>query len=253
MLKDFLYEADKIVSKLDDVGIIPMCKFKNNAVISGKSKDNSIIFSIVSKDEYTEQDFAFRDWTTVGSILSSFKNDENLSIEFKRIKNDEDGLEYPSRLLFKTKSITIEHFLQRYSIIAKSPMVEKEFKNKKAIVLEPVGVVELNINDDIASELSKISSIVNRPLFHFENINGEFYYCFGDVGSKSTDFGKVVLGDIPELTASTGLYFPIDIVLTILKAMSYNCRVCVKGKILFIFGEMEHSKIGISIAGKASE
>ena len=146
MIKEFLYDADKIISKLGDVGIIPMCCFTNKAIISGKSKDNSMVFSILSKEEYNKQIFAFRDWETIGNILSSFKNEENLSIEFKEIKDEEDGLEYPSRLVFKSSNITLDYFLQRYSIIKKSPMVLKDFNNKKAYISEPNGTTEIPLD-----------------------------------------------------------------------------------------------------------
>ena len=118
-LTKYLQEADTIVSKVGDLSIIPMTKTdkSNKANISSKTLDGMIMFSIVSKDDYNYNEFAFRDWNTVSGILSSFRNVESFNIDIET--KNEDGLDYPYIIKFNSDLVNINHFVQRYSVIQK--------------------------------------------------------------------------------------------------------------------------------------
>lgn len=251
-LTKYLQEADTIVSKVGDLSIIPMTKTdkSNKANISSKTLDGMIMFSIVSKDDYNYNEFAFRDWNTVSGILSSFRNVESFNIDIET--KNEDGLDYPYIIKFNSDLVNINHFVQRYSVIQKSPMIAKQYNDRKLLIKMPT-VELLPINEEIYTELSRVAGVINKKYFHIEKIDGDYYYCFGDMGSKSIDYAKLYLGSGIDYNFETGKRFPVNVVLALIKALNFKCKVGMYKGYLFISGETENTTVDISIAGRLTD
>jgi hypothetical protein len=250
-LKSFLQEADTVVSKVGDLSIIPMAMNPDGkANLSSKTLDSGVMFSVLSKDDYDYAEFAFRDWSIVSNILSSFRNVEtfNVSLETK----EENGIDYPTKMVFSSDVVSVNHFLQRYPAIEKSPMIYKQYKERKINIKLPA-IQQLPITENVYNELSRITGIINKKYFHIEKFDGSYYYCFGDMGSKSIDFAKVFLGDDTTYTFETGKYFPIGVVLAVIKALNFKCKIGIYKGYLFMQGETEHTDIFLSMQGRVSD
>jgi len=249
-LKKYLQEANTFVSIFEDIGIVPMSKCDGKANLSGKTIDGSAMFSIMSKDDYSYEEFAFRDWKIISSILSTFKGIESFDIKIET--REENGIDYPSRMIFTSDVVNVNHFLQRFPAIEKSPIILKQYKDRKIkMALPKINLIP--ITQESIADLNRVSSILPRKYFHIEQVDGDYYYCFGDMGSKSIDFAKVNMNlDIND-KVDCGKYFPIGVYLSAIKSFDYKCIVGTASNYLFIAGESESTKIIIALAGKNSD
>lgn len=248
--KKFFTEANQFVSNLGDLGIIPMSKCDGKANLSGKTLDGSVMFSIISKEDYNYEEFAFRDWGVVSGILNAFKNIDTFNIDIET--KEENGIDYPSRLIFKSDVANINHFLQRYPAIEKSPIILKQYKDRK-IKMKLPSLNQLPTDEKTYTELNRVSGIIPRKYFHIERIDGNFYYCFGDMGSKSIDFAKTLLSNDVNGKFDCGKYFPIGVYLAVLRAFGNKCIAGTASNYLFMSGETESANIIIALAGKNTD
>lgn len=254
MLKEFLCDVDNFISKIPEVSIIPMFNNESNAVISGKSNDNQVFFSIRSKENYDKEEFAFRDWIVISSALSSFSKEDNFDVKLETTKDKDSGKEYPSRIVFKTKSLSINHFLQKYPAIQKSEQVLKQYKDRRFIIPEAKNGLEIsNIDSNNINELLKVSGILGKKDFSLDIEGRKLFYCLGDTSSKSSDNAKIMINDEVLSLPTDKLYFSIQAYTSLIKAFNYNCKIYLTKSRIYIFGETEFNKCTFVINGKANE
>lgn len=254
MLKEFLCDVDNFVSKIPEVSIIPMFNNNGNAVISGKSNDNQVFFSIRSKENYDKEEFAFRDWLVISSALSSFSKEENFDVKLETTKDKESGKDFPSRIIFKTKSLSINHFLQKYPAIQKSEQVLKQYKERRFIIPEAKNGLELpNIEANNINELLKVSGILGKKDFSLDLDGKKLFYCLGDTNSKSSDNAKILISDTVLSLPTDKLYFSIQAFIALIKAFNYNCKIYLTKTRIYIFGETDINECTFVINGKANE
>lgn len=252
MLKEFLCDVDEFLSKIPDVSIIPMYPLNGKASISGQSNDGQVFFSIQSKKDYNYEEFAFRDWVVISSALAGFSRDENFDIKLETTKSD--GKDYPCKIIFKTKSLSINHYLQKYPALAKSEQVLKQYQSRRlTLKIPPYGLVLPNVNCDSLNELLKVAGILGKKEFSFQMDGHKLSYCLGDVDSRSSDNAKILISDGISSLPTQKLYFSIQSYNSLIKAFNYNCVVNASTQQIFITGETEHCKCMFSVRGKATE
>ena len=131
-------------------------------------------------------------------------------------------------------------------------MIAKQYSDRKLLIKMPT-VETLPINEASYTELLRVAGVINKKYFHIEKIDGDYYYCFGDMGSKSIDYAKLYLGSGIDYNFETGKRFPVNVVLALIKALNFKCKVGMYKGYLFISGETENTTVDISIAGRLTD
>ena len=252
MLKTMLYDLTKSFMKTDCKTIV-CCSADNHLRISSTTDDKQLyIYAESIADGWDCKEFAFRDWASVASIISSFydvNEPDNCSMMLN--KNDED---YPTLLRVKTGRMEMVHYLQSYSFISKQEDLLNTYKGKK-FNIKPVEASDPNLlsgfTPDIMTKLSKLSSMTGEKYFKIKREDDKIYFCFGDE-TKTIDNGKILVQtDYNGTFTDNGLYFSVDYLgIAVNSLKNQDMLVKFDGKLITVSGKNDISNKVMVIVGK---
>lgn len=250
MLKTMLYDLTKSFMKTDCKTIVCHPSDDGKLRISSTTDDKQMyIYAESINDGWKHKEFAFRDWTSVASIISSFYNpNEPTLCELTLQCNDED---YPNILKIKSGRMKMTHYLQNYTFISRQDDLLNAYKGKK---FQLKGLDETSFEDfdsDTMSRISKLSALTGENNFKVGLEGSDLYFYFGDA-TKTIDNAKIcVCENYTEPFKDKGLYFSVEYLVIAINALKdQNMKMKFDGNLITVCGENGVSKKVIAIVGK---
>lgn len=241
-MKNILLETDKLFSKLELESVVMYPNDIGNACVSCHTNDDlAYVFVQSKKIDYTYKEFAFRNWSSIHSVISSFwGNMEELKISVFMDKND-----YPQRLNISNNRINMNYYLQNYSFISNQQDLLNVYKKKK-FQLGNIQDGFLGLTQDIVKDINRMSSLTLEKQFYLKtSVNGT-YVVFGDE-NQTVDNGSIKVSDESLLNVDKSFNFNIDYFLKIYSALcgnDFKCRF-LKDKIVMTSETDEFLKVAI--------
>lgn len=249
MLKTMLYDLNKCFMKTD-CNIIVCCPNENkNLRISSKTDDSQFyIYAESVANDWEYKEFAFRDWASVSTIISSFyepNNPENCIMKLER-----DAEDYPNILKVKNGRMEMTHYLQNYSFISKQTDMLNTYKSKK-FTLQNDGSGFINFDTNNMTKISRLSSLTGEKSFKIKKIGTDLYFCFGDE-TKTIDNGKILVKDnFEESFTDKDLFFNVDYFGIAVNALKdQDLMIKFEGGLITFTGSNDVSKKIIALTGK---
>lgn len=250
MLKTMLYDLSKSFMKTDCKTIVCHGDSEGHLRISSVTDDKQLyIYAESVNNEWSHKEFAFRDWSAVASIMSSFYDVSEPSNCTMTL--DVDSENYPNVLRVKNGSMKMTHYLQNYTFICRQDDLLNSYKGKK-FTLKGVDYNEIeDLNSDMMSKISKLSSLTSEKCFKVGLENNGLYFYFGD-SNKTVDNAKIcVCEDYQGKFVDKGLYFSVDyLAIAINSLKDQNIKIKFDGNLITVCGENEVSKKVIAVVGK---
>lgn len=241
----FFTDANKLLSKMNLTTVVVYKGNENNCCISSHTDDDLCYVFVKGKDTtYNLQEFAFRDWKSLSSIMSSFNDDVKVSYEL-------DGNGYPSLMKLKGGGVNYKHYLQNYSFISNQQELHNQFKKKKF----QLGTIEqgnIVFDFDKVKNISKLASLTNESTFKLKQVDSELYLIFGDE-ARSADNATLLLDALfQDRLTDNELSFPSDYIVSVLTAMKdyESLKIKVFSDKIIISGENDISEKVVIIRGK---
>lgn len=252
MLKTMLYDLTKSFMKTDCKTIV--CHSGNGHLKISSSTDDKQLFIYAESvaDGWDCKEFAFRDWASVSSIISSFydvNEPDNCSMLLS--KNDED---YPTMLKVKTGRMEMIHYLQSYTFISKQEDLHNAYKakrfNAKQIEDGDTNILK-DFNADLMSKLSKLSAMTGEKSFKIKKDGTNIYFCFGDE-TKTIDNGKILVqSDYTGTFVDRDLYYNVDYLgIAVNSLKKQNMKIKIDGSLITISGKNDISTKVMVVMGK---
>ena len=245
MLKETLIEADKLFNKFDLNTVVVYPSSDNHCCISCHTDDDLIwLFAKNNNEGYTINQFAFRTWSSIHSVISSFPN------ETLNIKIENDNSNYPQLLRIASGRIKMNYFLQNYTFLSNQPELLSEYENKR------INLNYLNdsngdeLDDNIVKDITRLSALLNEKYFRIGK-DSENYIYFGDE-NQSNDNGKIYIGNIggynewlPEM------YFSVEYFAAMFRSLNeQNIKIKFTPKQIIMFGNNNNVSKVVILRGK---
>lgn len=249
MLEKVLADLSKSFTRTDVKTVVCHPSDDNRLRVSCHTDDKQLYIYGESKDtNWNEKEFAFRDWTSISSIISSFYNsDEPESCVMKLEKNDED---YPSVLKVKNGSMKLTHYLQNYTFISKQDDLLVAYKGKRFTLKSLDKDYMEEFTQDTMSRVSKLSSLTGEKYFKVKKDGDGLFFCFGDE-SKTIDNAKICVQtkyDVP--FTDKDLYFSVDYLGIAFGALKDSKKMKFDGGTIVICGDNDVTTKVIALVGK---
>lgn len=244
MLKTILNDVNKTFNKMD-MKMIVVHSNDGKLRLSCHTDEKQMYMFVESKnDGWEEKEFAFRDYSVISSLMSSFSDDIKIKIK----KNDEG---YPYVLNIVSEYMNMTHYLQNFTFINRQDDLLAEYKGKK-FQLKPVETnTMVDFNKDLMRQIMKLSSLTNETLFRVGLENNDLYFYFGDE-EKTIDNAKIcVCKDYQEEFKNKGLMFNVNnLNLAFNSLYDQNIKIRYDGGTIVLSGENDISTKVIAIVGK---
>lgn len=250
MLKTMLYDLNKVFNK-GDMKTIVVHNSDGKMRISCHTDDKQLYaFGESINDSWNEKEFAFRDWSCVSAILSSFyDNTEPEKCSMTLEKNDED---YPNVLKVKSGRTKMTHYLQNYTFISRQEDLLNMYKGKKFTLKPLTNNYLIDFDSSSMSKISKLSGISGEKTFRIGLENGDLYFYFGDE-TKTIDNAKIcVCESYSNQIMDKGLSFSVEYMNIAYNALRdcENINIKVDSGMIVLSGENEVSKKVMAVVGK---
>ena len=245
MLKEMLYNLTKSFMKTDCKTIV--CHPGDGHLrISSTTDDKQLyIFAESIANGWNNKEFAFRDWQSVASIISSFYSD---TCEMKLECDDQD---YPNILRIKNGSMKMTHYLQNYTFISRQDDLLNSYRGKKFTLKSVDTNTFENFDSDVMSKISKLSNLTGEKCFKIKKEGNDVYFTFGDE-TKTIDNGKVLIqSNYTQPFTDSNLYFSVDYLnIAVNSLKDQDMKIKYDGKSLQLSGQDVISKKVMVIIGK---
>lgn len=250
MLKIVLADLSKSFTKTDMKTVVVYPSDTNKLRVSCCSDDKQYyVFGESINDGWTEKEFAFRDWNSVSSMISSFYSyDEPEKCSMTLEKNSED---YPTILKIKNGRMKMTHYLQNYTFISRQDDLLNNYKGKK---FQLKGFDENYFTDfsaDTMSRITKLSALTGAKHFRVGLEDRDLYFYFGDE-TKTIDNAKIcVCEDYQVDFKDKGLFFAVEYLAIAVSALKdQNMKIKYDGGVITLCGENDVSSKVMAIVGK---
>lgn len=250
MIINTLNDLSKMFSKMDLKNIVVYKSEENTMKVSSHTDDKQVYLYAESKENnWKYNEFAFRDWTSISSIISTFINSNNDTTCNVLIETDKDN--YPTLMKFRSDNIYMTYYLQNYTFLSRQDDLYNVYKGKK---FQLSSVLENQLTDFTNNTMlliNKLSSILNEKYFRIKLENNMLYFCFGDE-TKTMDNGKICVSkNYTYPLKNKDLLFSVDYLFNAYSALKdQNIKIKFDGATLLLSGENEISKKVIAIIGK---
>ncbi len=242
MLKETLYEADKLFNKFDLNTVVVYSSSDNHCCMSCHTNDDLAYLYVKNKSEgYTDKEFSIRSWNSIHSILSSFNNDDTLNI-----KVEKDSEFYPNVFKISQNRIKMTYFLQNYSFLSNQSELLDEYKNKKFELNKLTEGNADDLDESYVKDITKLSSLTNEKYFRIGGSDNNYIY-FGDE-NQSIDNGKIDIGNIGGYNQwKNEMYFSVDYFSAMYRSlMDCNIKIKFTPQQIIMIGENDNTiKVGI--------
>lgn len=232
VLKDTIIEADKLFNKFDLTTVVVYPSEDKHCCISCHTNDDLVwVFAKNNNYGYELNQFSFRTWSSIHSVISTFPN------ETLKIESEFDSSNYPQMLKVSSGRMKMNYFLQNFNLISNQPELLAEYEGKRINLnrLKEGNAEELDEN--IIKDIVRLSSLVNEKYFRIGR-DSENYIYFGDE-NQSIDNGKIYIGDIGgENIWSSDMYFSVEYFASMFRALvNQNIKVRITPKQIIMLGE----------------
>jgi hypothetical protein len=244
MLKSVLADINKTFNKLDMKMVVVHSSDGHLRVSCHTDEKQMYVFVESIDDKWTQKEFAFRDYSVISSLMSSFSDDMVFDIKC----NEED---YPNILKIKNKYVNMTHYLQNYTFISRQDDLLNEYKGKK-FQLKPVETnLFVNFDKDLMRQIMKLSALTNETLFKIGLENNNLYFYFGDE-SKTMDNAKICVCENYEGEfKDKGLLFNVNNLNIAFNSLNdQDVKMRYDGGTFVLSGENEISRKVIALVGK---
>lgn len=250
MLKTVLADLSKSFTKADMKTVVVHPSDTNRLRVSCCTDDKQYyVFGESIADGWIEKEFAFRDWVSISSIISSFYNPSEpdkcvMTLE----RNDED---YPTTLKVKSGRMKMIHYLQNYTFISRQDDLLNTYKGKKFQLKDFDENYFTDFDADTMARISKLSSLTGEKHFKVGLEDRDLYFYFGDA-NKTIDNAKICVCEDYQLEfKDKGLFFSVDYLATAINSLKdQNMKIRYDGGVITICGENEVSKKVMAVVGK---
>lgn len=250
MLKTMLYDLNKSFMKTDCKTIVCHPSSDKKLRISSTTDDKQLyIYAESINDGWDTNEFAFRDWASVASIINTFYNPE--SPESCELKLECDEQDYPNILRIKSGLMKMTHYLQNYTFISRQDDLLNSYKGKKFTLKSLDKNYLTEFTPDTMTMISKLSAITGERYFKVKKDTNGLSFYFGDE-TKTIDNGNILVqsGLCTEFS-DKGLYFSVDYLnIAVNSLKNQNMMIKCDGSIITICGSNDISKKVIAIVGK---
>lgn len=245
MLKETLIEADRLFNKFDLTTVVVYPSSDNHCCISCHTNDDLIwLFAKNNNSGYTTNQFAFRTWSSIHSVINSFSNDS------LNIKIENDNSNYPQLLKVSNGRIKMNYYLQNYTFLSNQPELLSEYENKR------INLNSLNegngdeLDENLVKDITRLSALLNEKFFRIGK-DTENYIYFGDE-NQSIDNGKIYIGDIggdnlwlPEM------YFSVEYFAAMFRSLhDQNIKIKFTPKQIIMYGNDNNVSKVVILRGK---
>lgn len=250
MLKTMLYDLTKSFMKTDCKSIVCHPSSDKKLRISSTTDDKQLyIYAESIADGWDKNEFAFRDWAGVASIISSFYNPAEPESCVMKLECDEQ--DYPNVLKVKNGVMKMTHYLQNFTFISRQEDLLNAYKGKK-FTLKSLDTNSMpDFNGNTMSNVSKLSSLTGEKYFKVKKEGTDLYFVFGDE-TKTIDNGKILVQtNYTTPFTDKGLYFSVDYMnIAVSSLKDQNMMVKYDGGIITVCGCNDISRKVIAIVGK---
>lgn len=250
MLKTMLYDLTKSFMKTDCKTIVCHPSSDKKLRISSTTEDKQLyIYAESITTGWESNEFAFRDWASVASMISSLYNPSEPESCVMKLECDEQ--DYPNVLRVKNGVMKLTHYLQNFTFISRQDDLLNAYKGKKFTLkqLDANSMPEFDAN--IMSNVSKLSSLTGEKYFKVKKEGTDLYFCFGDE-TKTIDNGKIkVQSNYTVPFTDKGLYFSVDYLnIAVNSLKDQNMKVKYDGGLITVCGSNDVSNKVMAIVGK---
>ena len=247
MLKSMLNDLTRSFMKTDCKTIVCHPSSDGNLRISSVTDDAQLyIYAESIATGWDKKEFAFRDWSSVASIISAFNGTEGFDIKLQC--NDED---YPYLMKAKNKHMSMAHYLQNYTFISRQDDLLNSYKGRKFTLKSLDQNYMPNFNATTMSEISKLASLTGEKSFRVKKEGNDLYFCFADE-TKTIDNGKIKVEENYSFQfTDKGLFFNVDYLNIAFNSLKdQNVMMKFDGGMITVCGSNDVSKKVIAIVGK---
>lgn len=232
MLKETIIEADKLFNKFELSTVVVYSSDDNHCCMSCHTNDDLVwVFAKNNTDGYELNQFSFRTWSSIHSVISAFP------FESLKITEELDSSNYPQMLRISSGRMKMNYYLQNYSLISNQPELLSEYEGKR------INLNRLNegnadeLDENIIKDITRMSSLVNEKYFRIGR-DTENYIYFGDE-NQSIDNGKIYIGNIGgENIWSSDMYFSVEYFASMFRGLNnQNIKVKITPKQIIMLGE----------------
>ena len=250
MLKTMLYDLTKSFMKTDCKTIVCHPSSDKKLRISSTTEDKQLyIYAESIATGWESNEFAFRDWASVASMISSFYNPSEPESCIMKLECDEQ--DYPNVLRVKNGGMKLTHYLQNFTFISRQDDLLNAYKGKKFTLkqLDVTSMPEFDAN--IMSSVSKLSSLTGEKYFKVKKEGTDLYFCFGDE-TKTIDNGKIKVQSVYTIPfTDKGLYFSVDYLnIAVNSLKDQNMKIKYDGGLITVCGDNDISNKVMAIVGK---
>lgn len=249
MIKTVLSKISKALNKSDMKTVVVYPSDSNNLRLSCHTDDSQYYVYCESKtDGWKTQEFAFRDWSSISSVMSIFYDSRNPSSLKMDFDYNEEG--YPYLIKFKNNNMKMTYYLQNYTFISRQNDILQAYKGKKFCLKHITESALEDLDGSLITQVSKLSGITAEKSFRVAKEGDNLYFYFGDE-SKTIDNAKLLIqSNYPKAFIDKGFSFSVDYFTSAYNALKdMNPRVRIDSNIIFITGDDEDVTITIAISG----
>lgn len=251
MLKTILNDLVKSFVKTDCKTVVCHSSDNGNLRISTTTDDKQMyIYTESVEGGWNTKEFAFRDWSAISSIISSFYDSENPDKCVMTL--DKDSEDYPNVLNVKNGRMKMTHYLQNYTFISRQDDLLNAYKGKKFHLKAPtVGYID-TFDIDTMRSVSKLSSLTGEKLFRIGMEGTGLYFYFGDE-TKTIDNAKICVCENYEHSyVDKGLKFSVDYLNIAFNSLRTHNDVKMKidGGTIVVSGSNDISNKVVAVIGK---
>ena len=250
MLKSMLADLTKTFMKTDCKTIVCHPSSDRKLRISSTTDDKQLyIYAESVNDSWEYNEFAFRDWASVASIISSFYDYSSPDSCEMKLECDEQS--YPNILRVNRDGMKMTHYLQNYTFISRQDDLLNSYKGKKFTLksLDENSMPDFNL--DTITRISKLSGLTGEKYFKIKKEGNDLYFVFGDE-SKTIDNGKILVqSNYTVPFTDKGLYFSVEYLnIAVRSLIEQNIKIKFDGNLITVCGGNDVSNKVIAIVGK---
>lgn len=184
MIEQILKVSNNLMNKFDMRTIVVYPSDDGTANVSCSSMNGKVFIYVNSIGTgYNEPEFAINHSVSLSSLLSIVSND--FSIKLERNSND-----YPFKMIVKSGSIKVNHYLQPFNMISSQVDLLNTYKNHKFKLSKNISTSDFMIPKEEINNLSKLASFLNEITFSLKTKEDGLYIVLGD-DDKTVDNGCI--------------------------------------------------------------
>lgn len=236
MLKETLFEADKLFNKLNLETVVVYSSSDNHCCMSCHTDDDlAYVYTKNKKEGYTTKEFAIRSWSSIHSVINSFDN-ENLNIKIEK-----DDSDYPNLLKINNGRVKMTYYLQNYSFLSNQNELLETYNNKKFELGQLKEGNAEELDESYVRDITRLSGLLSEKYFRIGG-DSENYIYFGDE-NQSIDNGKIHIGNIGGYNQwKPEMYFSVEYFSAMYRSLAdQNIKVKFTPQQIIMIGENDNA------------